>query len=171
MSKLKKVSARLTVLLIVYKLEWMYSMLGVNKKITSEGILNLATMIMEDKYYLKMEEFDRIIDNGISGMYGKIFGAIDASIIFDWINQYELSDELISSWENKASDFKKAENKGRNISILEIPHFKKMVLDKLPKKRIGLSIQNEKSIEQHKADIRKQAEQIMKNHKDKKNEK
>lgn len=156
-SKLNKDTPEILITAISAMIESIYTLVNVGKQINEHAIIKLAEMIIENYWYLKIDEIDLVFKNGITGKYGKIYDRVDASVIFDWLHQYDVSDECISIYEDEASDFKKREH---DSSILLDSEFRGML-----KKAIDIKEPFEDGLtnEEHAENVRKQAETIMKN--------
>lgn len=63
---------------------------SVGKTMGQNQLVSTIRLIVEDFYYLKIEDFKLCFNNAKKGKYGKIYDRIDGNIIYDWINQYSL---------------------------------------------------------------------------------
>ena len=162
LSKLKKDNSILLLAKTVEILEGIYIFCNIKRDIDPKGIMIIADEIIKDFWYLKIEELDYAIKNGMKGQYGKVLDRIDGNIIYSWLHGYEKSEEVLRVAEAKGENFKGEENKGRNTSILEMPEFRDRVMkDVLHRPPIQKYTEEEK--EAHRAMIRKQADEVMKN--------
>jgi hypothetical protein len=143
-------------------IESVYQLVNVGKQIKGDAIVLLAEMIIENYWFLKIDEIDLVFKNGIMGKYGKIYDRVDASVIFDWLHKYDVSDEVINIYEDKASKFKEREH---DSSILNMAEFREKI-----KGAIGViePFDDNVSNEDHKENIRKQADVLMRNNDPKK---
>lgn len=51
-------------------------------------IARTATLILQEYYYLKPDDFKLCFNNAILGKYGKTYDRLDTQVIFDWLNNY-----------------------------------------------------------------------------------
>lgn len=130
LSKLKRIAPDELLLMMSVEIEKLYSMVNVKRRMDEPGVVAFCQKLISEKYYLKFEEFQYILNRGVMCHYGKILDRLDAAVLFDWIRQFEMSGELILSWELSRDERKKKEAE-RNISVLEMPGFKKMVGSKI----------------------------------------
>jgi len=159
-------------------IESIYQLINVGKQIGADAIIKLSEMIIENYWYLKIDEIDLVFKNGITGKYGKIYDRVDASVIFDWLHKYDTSQECISIYEENSNpeavaiadeDLKRPGNwspsgirqKEHHSSILENAEFK----ERLMQAGVIGEIQKVEPItdEDHKENVRLQAEQTLKN--------
>lgn len=154
-----------------------YNLVNVGKQINERSIVTLAKMIIEKYWHLKIDEIDLVFRNGITGNYGKIYDRVDASVIFDWLQQYDVGEECISIYEENSSSLavlaaeakgewkpptSRSEPKEHQSSILDIAEFRDRVKKVM---EIKEPVENTKTDEEHREMIKEQAKVIMKNNK------
>lgn len=61
---------------------------SVGKTMGQNQIVSTIKLIVEDFYYLKIEDFKLCFNNAKRGKYGKVYDRIDGNVIYDWIIQY-----------------------------------------------------------------------------------
>lgn len=109
LSKLKREQPLQLISMIVFLIEQIYELANVGKRLSDSAMATTAEMIVEEYYYLKLEEIQLVFKNGAIGKYGKIYDRIDASVIFDWLLQYDTSEASIAVSEKRAANFKSIE--------------------------------------------------------------
>ncbi len=99
---------------------WLYELsefCGVQNKLTSSQLNQLAPMIYSEAYGLNFAEFGLFFNRIKMGHYGKFFGVVDPVLIMTFLNQFlnerfefieKYNDEL--SQENKRMDFQNCLN-------------------------------------------------------------
>lgn len=60
-----------------------------------------AKMLIENKWYLRIDEILLVLNNGINGHYGKVYGAINYVIIAEWFVQHEQTREAYFDEQNR----------------------------------------------------------------------
>lgn len=91
---------------IVLQIGFLSKQFNVGKTLDGPQILTIADLIIQRKSHLKFADLKLCFDNMVTGVYGKMFDRIDASIIFECIEKYEIekSDFLTQEYENKKHD-------------------------------------------------------------------
>lgn len=51
-------------------------------------VIYTAGLIRDEYFYFTIEDFKVFSDNAKKRRYGKLFGGIDGSVVFDWLEQY-----------------------------------------------------------------------------------
>lgn len=57
-------------------------------KMTDGQVAETTSLLMDEFYYLKPEDFKLCFTNAKKGNYGQIFNRIDGQILFEWLNKY-----------------------------------------------------------------------------------
>ena len=101
---------------------------SVGKTMGQSQLVSTIQLVIEDFYYLNIEDFKLCFNNAKRGVYGKIYDRVDGNIIYGWIDQYAQERacfcESIDD-RNKTSDTSeristKIKNEDRAIRISEI---------------------------------------------------
>ena len=147
-------------------IENVFDHVKVGKRISAHIVIELAEDILEVYWRLKIDEIALALKNGRRGKYGKIYDRLDSPTIMGWIDAYDKSEEKVNRFESKASAFKGDENRGRNISVLEMPQFKEKVADVVDIKATQKKPSEAEQIssDDHKANVIKQADLIIENY-------
>lgn len=61
---------------------------SVGKTIGAMQLLETIQLIIDDFYYLNIDDFKLCFNNAKRGVYGKIYDRIDGNVIYGWIAQY-----------------------------------------------------------------------------------
>lgn len=158
LSKLNKDNPQQLLTAIAIMIQSVYELVNVGKKISEQAIVLLAKMIVEKYWYLKIDEIEYALKQGIMGNFGTIYDRIDAQVIFEWLYKYEVSEEVIGIYENQVESYRKMERE-HDSPILESAEFRERL-----KTHIGFENLNEAeniSLEDHRAMIRLQAKKLM----------
>lgn len=51
-------------------------------------LASTVDLLIEDFYYLKVEDLKLCFQNAKKGKYGKVYDRIDGNIIYGWVEQY-----------------------------------------------------------------------------------
>lgn len=61
---------------------------SVGKSMGQSQLVSTIQLVVEDFYYLNIEDFKLCFNNAKRGVYGKIYDRIDGNVIYGWIAQY-----------------------------------------------------------------------------------
>lgn len=61
---------------------------NVGNSMSQEQVAYTVRMIRDEYYYFAIEDFKVCFDNAKKGLYGKLYGGIDGSVIMGWLSQY-----------------------------------------------------------------------------------
>jgi hypothetical protein len=61
---------------------------SVGKTMGQNQLVDTIKLIVEDFYYLKIEDFKLCFNNAKKGRYGKVYDRIDGNVIYNWVAQY-----------------------------------------------------------------------------------
>lgn len=101
---------------------------SVGKSMGQSQLVSTIQLVVEDFYYLNIEDFKLCFNNAKRGVYGKIYDRIDGNVIYGWIAQYAQERAFFCESiddRNKTSDTSeristKIKNEDRAIRISEI---------------------------------------------------
>lgn len=91
-------------------------------------LVSTIQLVIEDFYYLNIEDFKLCFNNAKRGVYGKIYDRVDGNIIYDWISRYaqeracfcESIDDRYKTSDTSERISTKIKNEDRAIRISEI---------------------------------------------------
>ena len=61
---------------------------AVSKTIGDTQLADTVKMLVEDFYYLNIEDFKLCFSNAKKGRYGKVYDRVDGSMIYEWVDTY-----------------------------------------------------------------------------------
>lgn len=61
---------------------------AVSKTIGETQLADTVKMLVEDYYYLNIEDFKLCFSNAKKGRYGKVYDRVDGSMIYEWVDTY-----------------------------------------------------------------------------------
>ena len=108
------------------------------KRISENEIPAVASLLLEDFYYFKPEDFQVCFKNGIKGLYGPTFDVLDATTFISWCSKY--SDERATEAQKMKRNAYKTEA-ANEISDIATSEPIKRILESLPE--IGRKIEPE----------------------------
>ena len=123
--------------------EFLIKHLNVGKTMTDVQIAYLCDLILEDYYFLQIDDFKYCFSKAIKGEYGKIYDRIDANIILDWLRQYtnsrcafgstitideakSLENEKVSSYDEYLKSISERANNGDESAIEALSRAKEL---------------------------------------------
>ena len=76
-----------------------------------------ADLILEEYYYLNIEDFKLCFNMAKSGKFGKVYDRIDGQVIMDWLSTYlnMRIETVVSGNEQKHASIKSQEKKAKSI--------------------------------------------------------
>lgn len=101
---------------------------SVGKTMGQSQLVSTIQLVIEDFYYLNIEDFKLCFNNAKRGVYGKIYDRVDGNIIYDWISRYaqeracfcESIDDRYKTSDTSERISTKIKNEDRAIRISEI---------------------------------------------------
>ena len=101
---------------------------SVGKSMGQSQLVSTIQLVVEDFYYLNIEDFKLCFNNAKRGVYGKIYDRIDGNVIYGWIAQYaqeraffcESIDDRHKTSDTSERISTKIKNEDRAIRISEI---------------------------------------------------
>lgn len=101
---------------------------SVGKSMGQSQLVSTIQLVVEDFYYLNIEDFKLCFNNAKRGVYGKIYDRIDGNVIYGWITQYaqeraffcESIDDRHKTSDTSERISTKIKNEDRAIRISEI---------------------------------------------------
>lgn len=101
---------------------------SVGKTMGQSQLVSTIQLVIEDFYYLNIEDFKLCFNNAKRGVYGKIYDRVDGNIIYDWIFRYaqeracfcESIDDRYKTSDTSERISTKIKNEDRAIRISEI---------------------------------------------------
>lgn len=61
---------------------------NVGKTMGEVQVVSTIRLIVDDFYYLNVEDFKLCFNNAKRGRYGKVYDRIDGNTIYEWLNKY-----------------------------------------------------------------------------------
>ncbi len=103
---------------------------SVGKTIGAMQLLGTIQLIIDDFYYLNIDDFKLCFNNAKRGVYGKIYDRVDGNIIYGWISQYaqdkhcycESIDDRLKMTDTSERISSRSKNEDRMYRISEIQH-------------------------------------------------
>lgn len=101
---------------------------SVGKSMGQVQLVSTIQLVIEDFYYLNIEDFKLCFNNAKRGLYGKIYDRVDGNIIYGWISRYaedranvcESIDDRYKTIDTSERTSTKSKNEDRAIRISEI---------------------------------------------------
>lgn len=91
-------------------------MFNTGQNMNQDQIVNLTEIILEDYYYMKLDDLKLCFKNAMKGKYGQTY-RMDASVILGWLEKYteeRLNEADNVSYENHTST--KGESKSETLT-------------------------------------------------------
>lgn len=63
---------------------------NVGKTMGESQVVSTIRLIVEDFYYLNVEDFKLCFNNAKRGRYGKVYDRVDGNTIYEWLNRYSV---------------------------------------------------------------------------------
>lgn len=103
---------------------------SVGRSIGQSQLVSTIQLVVEDFYYLNIEDFKLCFNNAKRGVYGKIYDRVDGNIIYGWIAQYakdrayfcESMDDKYKTVDTSERISTRSKNEDRMCRISEIQH-------------------------------------------------
>lgn len=61
---------------------------NVGKTMGEAQVVSTIRLLVDDFYYLNVEDFKLCFNNAKRGKYGKVYDRIDGNTIYEWLNKY-----------------------------------------------------------------------------------
>lgn len=75
--------------IIIIELAKCVTFFHVTEQMSTPQIEETVSLIIEEYYYFKPEDFVLCFNNAKKGKYGNVFNRIDGAVIFEWLNKYQ----------------------------------------------------------------------------------
>lgn len=86
----KKYGRDVTKSILIFALVDLIEFFNVTNNFTDPQINSTADLIMEKFYWFKPEDFKLCFSRAKTGEYGQTYNRLDGSVIFEWLNKYEV---------------------------------------------------------------------------------
>lgn len=106
--------------------------MNITNNLNSFQVYEATQLICKEFWYLRLEELILIFKNGKLGKYGRIYNKLDITIISDWINQYETSEERVCYFERKNTEHKANLKNQEEMSEESMEKFAEIYRDLFP---------------------------------------
>lgn len=90
--------------LLVVLVNDLVSFFSVGKTMGQAQLVQTVQLIIEDYYYLNVEDLKLCFNNAKKGVYGKVYDRVDGNIILGWLQQYAA--ERVAESERRDDRFK-----------------------------------------------------------------
>ena len=84
---------------------------SVGKTMGQSQLVQTVQLIIEDYYYLNIEDLKLCFNNAKKGLYGKVYDRVDGNIILGWLQQYAA--ERVAESERRDDRFKEEPSRER----------------------------------------------------------
>ncbi|WP_198174988.1 hypothetical protein [Spirosoma arboris] len=100
----------------------MTELINVTNTLTLDQADDLIARISGTYYYLRLDEILYVLEKGINGKYGRTFNTLDASVVMEWIEKYDVNERTQKAIELARST---QEEKTKSLSKEELAEFYK----------------------------------------------
>ena len=131
-SKLRKANPLETQMLVVMVINESFALL--RHELNVDQIAIYAKRITETYWHLKIEELGLILNNGIEGKYGKMYGNFCYQTLVEWINEYDKEKNEILSHQHQdqkaqlthGSNLRNVDNQPKQVRV-SIDNLRKLI--------------------------------------------
>jgi len=92
--------------------------LNLVRPITSEQIVICVRIVVSKYHFLTLADLKLIVNNGLTGMYGRVFDRFDVGVFFEWVNKY-VEDRLVVSESRHMREHDKVKHVEQKLSNLD----------------------------------------------------